>query len=170
MPMSGNTYVAPTWVNNAPPAISASELQAMCDTIQENQGDVTSLQTALQTLTSTVNGKTNSKLISYVGNGTYGESNPCSVSFSFPPSLIMMVASLSVSGNVNNELDSGRPVIPVSTLTTSYSNDTGFYVGNMGSGYGKKSADGKTFYWYATENASAQYNFSGTTYFVLGIS
>ena len=37
MPISGGKYVSPTWHNNAAPALDAAELQAMTDTIEENQ-------------------------------------------------------------------------------------------------------------------------------------
>lgn len=37
MPISGGKYVAPTWVDNGPPAIDATELQAMSDSIVNNQ-------------------------------------------------------------------------------------------------------------------------------------
>lgn len=37
MPITNNRYVAPTWVNNASPAINASELQAICNTVQSSQ-------------------------------------------------------------------------------------------------------------------------------------
>lgn len=44
MPMSGSNYVAPTWVDNAPPAIDAAELQAMSDAIEANQAELVNLQ------------------------------------------------------------------------------------------------------------------------------
>ena len=36
MPISGGKYTAPTWANGASPAINASELQAICDTLAVN--------------------------------------------------------------------------------------------------------------------------------------
>lgn len=38
MPIIDGAYVAPTWNNNASPAIDATELQAMSNTIEGNQG------------------------------------------------------------------------------------------------------------------------------------
>lgn len=88
MPMSGSNYVAPTWVNNAPSSLDATELQAMCNTIVQNQGDAAALQAAVSALQSTVSSLTtsvNSKIKvvtrSYVGTGTTtvsisGLSNP----------------------------------------------------------------------------------------------
>jgi len=37
MPISGNNYTSPTWVNEGPPPIDASELQAISDSIQNSQ-------------------------------------------------------------------------------------------------------------------------------------
>lgn len=80
MPMSNGNYVAPTWVDNAPPALDAAELQAMCDTIVQNQGDAAALQAAVQALTTTVGGKAQVVTGSYVGSGTYGSSNKTIIS------------------------------------------------------------------------------------------
>lgn len=40
MPIQNGKYVAPTWVNGAAPAIDATELQAMSDSIQNRNGGV----------------------------------------------------------------------------------------------------------------------------------
>lgn len=90
MPMSGNTYVAPTWVNGGEPTIDAAELQAMCDTIVQNQGDAAALETALQALTTTVDGKAQVVTGSYVGTGTYGQSNPNTLTFEFEPNIVLI--------------------------------------------------------------------------------
>lgn len=37
MPITNNKYQAPTWVNEAAPAIDADEMQAICDTVEKNQ-------------------------------------------------------------------------------------------------------------------------------------
>ncbi len=37
MPLTNGRYTAPTWVNGQAPAINAAELQAMTDTISDNQ-------------------------------------------------------------------------------------------------------------------------------------
>ena len=56
MPMSGNNYVAPTWVNGGPPALDAAELQAMCDTIEASQSEIVNLQSTAVSGTYTGNG------------------------------------------------------------------------------------------------------------------
>lgn len=40
MPIQSGKYVAPTWNNNAPPPVNASELQAVCDTLETCQNSI----------------------------------------------------------------------------------------------------------------------------------
>ena len=161
MPMSGSNYVAPTWVDKGPPAISASELQAICDAIVNNQGNIASL-------TTTVNGKPNVQIISYVGTGTYGQSNPCSITANFPIKVAVYLGfvpvgsgSLSVLALTGNQIDR----IPAEVLTTSYVEGIGF--GTNGSGYlsGKISSDQKTISWYHSSVPSYQLNDTGATFY-----
>ena len=168
MPMSGSNYVAPTWVNNAPPALDATELQAICNTIQENQGDVTSLQSKVASLSSLVNGKAQAQVVSYVGTGTYGASNPCSITASFPIDVAIALGYQDYY-NIYGNMDIHTPVMVSSTLTTSYVGNRGFTENSSSlAAYGKKSYDGKTFSWYGTSNGS-QLNSSGFTYYFLCI-
>ena len=39
MPIVDGSYVAPTWVNDNPPAMDAAEMQALTDTVEANQND-----------------------------------------------------------------------------------------------------------------------------------
>lgn len=104
---------------------------------------------------------------SYTGTGTYGSSNPNSLTFDFAPKLLIFIDdSGHVMGNQSNstyydELLIGNP----QTLGTDYvrsgfpsAYDDGTY------SYSKRSADGKTLYWYINSKASYQYNTSGTVY------
>ena len=61
MPIVNGEYVAPTWNNDAAPAINAAELQAISDALAGGA----SIETG-----------------SYVGTGTYGQANPTSITFS----------------------------------------------------------------------------------------
>lgn len=167
MPMSGNTYVAPTWVNNAPPALDATELQAICDAIVNNQGDVSSLQSALQSLTTTVNGKPNMQIVSYVGTGTYGVSNPCSITASFPIDVAFMLSDRTGTSPVENNTGSVCIMVSSYLSATSYSSGFGFSWAGTYPCYGKRSLDRKTFYWYNSSAANMQFNVSGNTYYVL---
>ena len=55
MPITGGKYVSPTWENGSAPALNAAELQAMTNTIANNQD-------AQGTITLTTN---------WIGNGPY---------------------------------------------------------------------------------------------------
>lgn len=98
MPMNNGHYVAPTWVNYGPPALDAAELQAMCDTVQENQGGVGALQEGQTTLTEKIDSltalvgeKAEIQWGSYLGTGTYGEANPTSITFRFIPRFVFVI-------------------------------------------------------------------------------
>lgn len=43
MPIQNGQYVAPTWINNAPPAMDASEMQDICDSIANNQNKINNI-------------------------------------------------------------------------------------------------------------------------------
>lgn len=44
MPIVDDAYVSPTWRNNQPPALNATEMQAITDTVEGNQDDIAALQ------------------------------------------------------------------------------------------------------------------------------
>lgn len=98
---------------------------------------------------------------SYVGTGTYGASNPSQITFSFAPSWIIM---LYVDGRYPHRLhltDYGATsFLPMDALTTNYENTQSPSVQGYSADttYAKKSADGKTFYWYNTNSAGSQLN------------
>ena len=103
------------------------------------------------------------QLVSYVGTGTYGSSNPTSVTFDFAPKIVLnLFSSVAIS-----ELQR----LIVSKLTNSYVSGNGFsgYVSGYPS-YGKKSSDGKSIYWYNTKSASYQINNAGVTYYLLALA
>ena len=171
MPMSGSNYVAPTWVDNAPPALDAAELQAMCNTIQENQSDATALQAALQALTTTVSGKSPAKIVSYVGTGTYGASNPCSITADFPikfakflgwvqNNLGYFIPIESMQGSIGEQFT----ILP-DTLSSNFKSYQGFCSYDNFDSYSKYVPN--TIYWYHLMGANQQFNLSGNTYYVL---
>ena len=51
MPIQNGKYVAPTWNNNAPPPVNASELQAVCDTLETCQNTIEQIQQSVETVT-----------------------------------------------------------------------------------------------------------------------
>lgn len=101
------------------------------------------------------------QVVSYVGTGTYGEDNPCSITAGFKiKAAIMMYHYIPSSGSLF--------MIP-NELSTNYTADIGFSEVNANYSWGKKSADGKTLSWYGTRSASGQFNDSGYKYYVLCI-
>ena len=115
---------------------------------------------------------------SYVGTGTYGSSNPCSVTASFP------IKQLSVFGEVYANTGNYFPTYQTSgyssysmhdiLLTTSFASRRGIHNGTSSYGldysFGKKSVGGRTFWWYSSGGAaSSQLNESGSTYYYIAI-
>ena len=110
---------------------------------------------------------------SYTGTGTSGANNPTVLTFSFAPKVIHMIGATSVDGNNYTALwsDNGyflsslfTAIIIPQVLTTSYAK-----LGIAGC-YTKKSSDGKTISFYATNSSSPahdQCNSSGYTYYFI---
>lgn len=101
------------------------------------------------------------QVVSYVGTGTYGDNNPCSITAYFKIKVaIMMYHYVPSAGSLFMISDE---------LSTNYTADIGFSEVNANYSWGKKSADGKTLSWYGTRSASGQFNNSGYKYYVLCI-
>ena len=98
---------------------------------------------------------------SYVGTGTYGQSNPSQITFEFAPSWVIM---LYVDGRYPNRLhltDYGAAsFLPMDAITTTYKNTQAPSVQGYSANdtYAKKSEDGKILYWYNTNSAISQLN------------
>ena len=112
---------------------------------------------------------------SYVGTGTCGVDHPNSITFSFAPEIVFIVGSGSSSSYESNFgiMGGSRSTAPYYSmygpiLSTGYRIGTGFCAASN-EGYGKKSEDGKTFYWYHYNNAARQYNSAVETYYWLAI-
>ena len=147
MPMSGSNYVAPTWVNNAPPALDAAELQAMCNTIVQNQGDAAALRAAISSLTSVVNGATKVLTGSYIGTGVHGSNNPNTLSFS------ENVFAFFIAGNQSGD--------GIGAAYFVYPGDGGYVTGEL---IDTKWNSQRNVSWYNGHYDSAQMNSSGVTY------
>lgn len=88
----------------------------------------------------------------YAGTGTYGRSNPTSITFPFEPVLFFFPSErITLFANALSTKENSRNV------------GDGSYI------YIKKSADGKTISWYSTEGAGRQYNADGFTYYYAAI-
>ena len=108
---------------------------------------------------------------SYTGTGTYGASNPNSLTFEFEPKFIWLYGQMYNQrwSHLNSNF-AYCTVVATDTLTTEFVGNRGFYqVGEYNTMYAKKSADGKNVQWYVTKSAAGQYNASGYTYYYLAI-
>lgn len=110
------------------------------------------------------------QVVSYVGTGTYGESNPQSISVDFKIKAILLFGYFDdVYGFYHPFNNSSSAVyIVTSVLKTSYTPNMGLSWDDKSKTYGKISADGKTFTWYTTERY-ADLNSAGEKYFFLVI-
>lgn len=103
------------------------------------------------------------QVVSYVGTGTYGANNPCSITADFKIKVARFVAAYKHGGS--NGVSTTNAVMTGDSLTTSYQEHMG--TGNSSGYYAKKSSDGKTFSWYQTGSSTNQLNYSGAKYWVL---
>ena len=108
---------------------------------------------------------------SYTGTGTYGKSNPNSLTFDFAPKFVWILGRGETGGPWESAGTSG--LVPMDVLTTSYVEnyipaDSGQYTSS------KKSSDGKTLTLYTrrTDGTAArdQLNISGSVYYYIAIS
>lgn len=108
------------------------------------------------------------QVVSYVGTGTYGKDNPCSLTFDFAPKVVMLLYEKST---FHGGLQGQTFFYSAYTLLwpTSYTQYVGFRSNSDDSSglYGKKSTDGKTLYWY--DSRGQQLNTAGNEYVFLGI-
>lgn len=97
------------------------------------------------------------EVVTYVGTGTYGEGNPCSVTLDFSPKLVFRTAE--TSGNISGLYGATGTSYSLAVLPaddTYY--PTSFPMGQSTS-LTKKSLDGKTISWYDTQHATYQLNY-----------
>ena len=115
------------------------------------------------------------EIISYTGTGNCGSSTPNSVTIDKEIKMVMYLGSEDIVldnyfSGVNLSSDNEyQNIMPMSLVTTTYTACRG--IGATGSGdmlYGKKSADGKTYYWYynTTNNSTAQLNNANYKYYI----
>lgn len=123
-------------------------------------------------------------IYSYVGTGEYGPDHPNIITLDFEPVFIQLIASVS-NTNTNNAIryliktggmDLHKIIQFTNNLTTSYKLSEGLASVMRVGVYGKKSADGKSIYWYIsnpsldsdyTSSAEVQYNSLNTIYYLL---
>lgn len=118
--------------------------------------------------------KSKIQVLSYVGTGTSGEANACSVTASFPIEVLFFLgytgtiySEPDAPGIVNGYWGDREPGVMFGKyLTTTFAERMAFN-GNNGMSLGKKSADGKTFYWY--NRTAVVTNASGLSYYFLAL-
>lgn len=109
---------------------------------------------------------------SYVGIGTYGESNPNSITVDFAPKLVLCGAGQLQIGNyaINSNGAYSCGMLLTAQLTTAYQVNYGFGQRSSSATLNAKlSTDGKTVSWYSTYSSENQNNKSSTTYYWLAI-
>jgi hypothetical protein len=118
------------------------------------------------------------EVASYVGTGLCGANNPCSLTFSFPPKIVMLIGKADTADNTFSSFDlysssgSYNIIAFVDRMATEYTKRQGFGYFYTSSHYGKRSEDGKTISWYYSDSsvdAKFQYNSQNTEYFALAI-
>lgn len=108
--------------------------------------------------------------IVYTGNGTYGESSPTSITFSSAPQLILLPNyGYPSNGGSLWGLRVNQSFTPTELFSKNYVQIASYVASAEGVLYAKKSDDGKTFSWYATNGANQQSNTSGMEYYCYGI-
>ena len=116
--------------------------------------------------------KTRMQVVSYVGTGTYGADNPCSITADFKIKLAMMLGYFDTTYGLYNSLanSSANNILITSLMGTEYKKYYGFTSdrGNYPA-YGKISEDQKTFSWYGTSSRGDYYNSSAYSYYILVI-
>ena len=97
---------------------------------------------------------------SYVGTGTYGSSNPCSLTFDFMPQLFILFGKANSNANYRNMIIAIKGGTQLAFMIGSGSNPAAAEGSNVGLTFSWGSS---TLNWYAT-NLNYQLNASGVTY------
>ena len=149
-----------------------------------NMANVKTVSNSVTDLSNQINNlpsSANTEIQTYVGNGTSGASNPCSVTFkNIVPKAILVIGWKQGNSNFQTNMQSGGYRYNVSfilcdEITTSFVMGAGFLFcdsTNQPSRYAKKSADGKTIYWYIEGDGKSQeqINQNGYKYYILGMA
>ena len=104
---------------------------------------------------------------SYVGTGTYGASNPCSLTFDFEPTLVWIYLR-DDSNRKSYSTNDGFSIVNFESLPTSYTQSFGFcskLITNQF--FGARSE--KTVMWYSLTSSVEQYNYANDQYFWIAL-
>lgn len=115
------------------------------------------------------NTKVQMQIVSYVGTGVSGKNNPCSISFSFPPDVVIYIGNRSVNGGSFEFFQSiDNPYVLCSLLDASFSTPEYLAFGC----YAKISSDRKTISWYhyySNNDNENQLNSANTNYYFMAL-
>ena len=100
------------------------------------------------------------QVVSYVGTGTYGKSNPNSLTFDFVPKMVFIFSQLYSNAHVYN-----ASIVPDAGVFSTYITSDG---DNTRSGFCHITRKNKTITWYCND-AGVQLNISGVKYFAVAI-
>lgn len=129
MPIENGKYVNPGWVDNAPPAIDATELNAISDTL-ENLDNADPVSYTAGNGVSILNSQISARMSSQSGNtATFGSDGgiyvPQSTSYTLPPATsnslggIKVGEGLSVTGDGTLSVSGGGGNLPYKDVTVS---------------------------------------------------
>ena len=109
---------------------------------------------------------------SYTGTGTYGSSNPNSLTFDFEPKMVWIYQRVQNEVNELRNFNVSDKVYLHSVSTDTLTNTFTKYRGpadNNGNAnsYAKKSEDGKTISWYNSGDATSQMNANYYDYYYI---
>ena len=100
------------------------------------------------------------QVVSYVGTGTYGSSNPNSLTFDFVPKMVFIFSQLYSNAHVYN-----ASIVPDAGVFSTYITSDG---DNTRSGFCNITRKNKTITWYRND-VGVQLNISGVKYFAVAI-
>lgn len=117
------------------------------------------------------------EIVSYTGTGESGSASPCTLTFSFKPTIAMLIGKISVSERtfspvLAEEYNNRRnTTVFIDQMTTEYVERHGFGYSYGTLIYGKRSEDGKTISWYYNGSGSEDYQYNNNLYeyYVLAI-
>jgi hypothetical protein len=146
-----------------------AEIKAALEEAGQSVGDV--FDTYPAAIRAVVSSGTKISTGSYVGTGTYGESNPNSLTFEFAPKLLFMTMAKNPEVKYFYDLyHVGCNPLDCTILNTEYQENIGFYDTTYNNySYAKKSADGKTINWYSKGKVSDQLNELNYRYYYFAI-
>ena len=152
--MIGKSYEA---IPQTSEEITAEKYNQLMETIQNKTEDTVKTVYYLSSETGT-----------YTGTGTYGSSNPNSLTFDFVPKVVEILGYTYMKDGSEVWVDCRRgdfmnPVMLTERLTEEFVQGCGLMDENgVGSNvsFGKKSADGKTVFWYVDNSANPNFTFA----------